>query len=80
MKRKKRRLKKMRTLRKVTYEYDISSEAESTATIEEYKTNALEKGYMVTNSKVDYKVKKDRKTGDIVDENWVTKVTITYDI
>jgi len=70
----------MRTLRKVTYEYDISSEEESTATIEEYKTNALEKGYMVTNSKVDYKVKKDRKTGDIVDENWVTKVTITYDI
>ena len=73
-------MKKMRTLRKVTYEYDISSEEESTATIEEYKTNALEKGYMVTNSKVDYKVKKDRKTGDIVDENWVTKVTITYDI
>ena len=70
----------MRTLRKVTYEYDISSEEESTATIEEYKANALEKGYMVTNSKVDYKVKKDRKTGDIVDENWVTKVTITYDI
>lgn len=70
----------MRTLRKVTYEYDITSEEESTATIEEYKTNALEKGYMVTNSKVDYKVKKDRKTGDIVDENWVTKVTITYDI
>lgn len=80
MKRKKRRLKKMRTLRKVTYEYDISSEEESTATIEEYKTNALEKGYMVTNSKVDYKVKKDRKTGEIVDENWVTKVTVAYDV
>lgn len=70
----------MRTLRKVTYEYDISSEEESTATIEEYKTNALEKGYMVTNSKVDYKVKKDRKTGDIVDENWVTKVTVAYSL
>ncbi len=70
----------MRTLRKVTYEYDISSEEESTATIEEYKTNALEKGYMVTNSKVDYKVKKDRKTGDIVDENWVTKVTVAYNV
>ena len=70
----------MRTLRKVTYEYDISSEEESTATIEEYKTNALEKGYMVTNSKVDYKVKKDRKTGDIVDENWATKVTVAYNV
>ena len=70
----------MRTLRKVTDENDMSSEEESTATTEEYKTNAHEKGYMVTNSKVDYKVKKDRKTGDIVDENWVTKVTITYDI
>lgn len=70
----------MRTLRKVTYEYDISSEEESTATIEEYKTNALEKGYMVTNSKVDYKVKKDRKTGEIVDENWVTKVTVAYNV
>ena len=70
----------MRTLRKVTYEYDISSEEESTATIEEYKTSALEKGFMVTNSKVDYKVKKDRKTGEIVDENWVTKVTVTYDV
>ena len=70
----------MRILRKVTYEYDISSEEESTATIEEYKTNALEKGYMVTNSKVDYKVKKDRKTGEIVDENWVTKVTVAYNV
>lgn len=70
----------MRTLRKVTYEYDISSEEESTATIEEYKTNALEKGYMVTNSKVDYKVKKDRKTGEIVDENWVTKITVAYGV
>lgn len=70
----------MRTLRKVTYEYDISSEEESTATIEEYKANAIEKGFMVTNSKVDYKVKKDRKTGEIVDENWVTKVTVTYDV
>ena len=35
---------------------------------------------MVTNSKVDYKVKKDRKTGEIVDENWVTKVTVAYNV
>lgn len=70
----------MKILRKVTYQYDIDNEAESTDTIQKFKDEQLEKHYTVLKSKVDYKVKKDRKTGEIVDENWLTEVTLGYDV
>ena len=30
--------------------------------------------------KVDYKTKKDRKTGEIVDEKWIVEITVGYDV
>lgn len=68
----------MKELTKVTYTYNIDNELESENTINEYKANALKEGYTVQKSKVDYKVKKDRKTGDIIDENWLTEITLAY--
>ena len=48
-------------------------------TIQKFKDEQLEKGYTVLKHKTDYKVKKDRKTGEIVDENWLTEITIGYE-
>lgn len=70
----------MTQLIKTTYVYNADSEQESTSLIEKYKNEQLEKGYMVTKSKVDYKAKKDRKTGEIISENWLTEVTIAYEV
>lgn len=65
---------------KTTYVYNADSEQASADLIEKYKNEQIEKGYIVTNSKVDYKSKKDRKTGDIIEEKWVTSVTISYEV
>lgn len=70
----------MKRLIKQTFVYDIDDENEAAATVEEFKNEQLEKGYTVLKSKIDYKVKKDRKTGEIVDENWKTEVTIAYEV
>ena len=65
---------------KTTYVYNADSEQASADLIEKYKDEQIEKGYVVTNSKVDYKSKKDRKTGEIIEEKWVTSVTISYEV
>lgn len=70
----------MTQLFKATYSYNADSEQESTDLIEKYKGEQLEKGYIVTKSKVDYKSKKDRKTSEIVSENWLTEITIAYEV
>lgn len=70
----------MKTLIKATYVYDIDNEAESAATVQQFKDEQYDKGYTVLKHKTDYKVKKDRKTGEIVDEKWVTEVTLGYEI
>lgn len=67
-------------LKKLTYSYDSDTEQESSELIEKYKDEQLEKGYMVTKSKVNYKSKKDRKTGEIISENWDTEITIAYEV
>ena len=65
---------------KTTYVYNADSEQASADLIEKYKNEQIEKGYIVTNSKVDYKSKKDRKTGEIIEERWVTSITISYEV
>ena len=65
---------------KTTYVYNADSEQASADLIEKYKDEQIEKGYVVTNSKVDYKSKKDRKTGEIIEEKWVTSITISYEV
>lgn len=70
----------MKQLKKMTYVYDIDNEEESARTIEEFKEKQLTEGYTVTKSKVDYKVKKDRKSGEITEEKWLTEITIAYEV
>lgn len=70
----------MKQLIKTTYVYNIDNEEESTRTIQDYKDRQLTEGYTVLKSKVDYKTKKDRKTGEIVEEKWVTEVTLAYEV
>lgn len=70
----------MKTLIKQTFVYNIDNEPESADTIQKFKDEQLEKGYTVLKHKTDYKVKKDRKTGEIIDENWLTEVTIGYEV
>lgn len=70
----------MKILRKVTYQYDIDNEAESADTIQKFKDEQETNHYKVLKHKTDYKVKKDRKTGEIIDENWLTEVTLGYEV
>jgi len=68
----------MKKLIKQTYTYHIDNEKEATDTVEEFKQKQYDEGYTVTKTKIDYKNKKDRKTGEIIDENWVTEITVNY--
>ena len=70
----------MKQLIKTTYVYNIDNEDESARTIQDFKDKQLTEGYTVLKSKVDYKTKKDRKSGDIIEEKWVTEVTIAYEV
>lgn len=70
----------MKQLIKTTYVYNIDNEEESARTIQDFKDKQLTEGYTVLKSKVDYKTKKDRKTGDIIEEKWVTEITLSYEV
>lgn len=70
----------MKQLIKTTNVYHIDSESEATETVENCKKHQLTEGYTVLKTKVDYKPKKDRKTGEIVDEKWIVELTIAYEI
>lgn len=70
----------MKKLVKKTYVYNIDSEKEATDTVQQFKDEQYDKGYTVMKTKVDYKAKKDRKTGEIVSENWLTEVTVAYEV
>jgi hypothetical protein len=65
---------------KKTEVYRVDSEHEATDIVEDYKARANREGYTVTKTKVDYKSKKDRKTGELTEEWWVVEVTVAYDI
>ncbi len=70
----------MKQLIKQTFVYDIDNEQEAADTIEQFKSEQLTKNYTVLKSKVDYKVKKDRKSGEIIDEKWLTEITLGYNV
>ena len=65
---------------KKTETYRVDTEEEATSTVEEYKAKAVHEGYTVTKTKVDYKSKKDRKTGEITDEWWMVEITMSYEV
>lgn len=70
----------MRTLTKKTDVYETYSEEEAGEIVEEYKTKQVSENYTVLNSKVDYKRKVDKKTGDITDEKWIVSITVGYEV
>lgn len=70
----------MKKLVKHTDVYFIDNEKEAADTVEKYKQEQYDKGYTVVKTKIDYKNKKDRKTGEIVEEKWVTEITVAYEL
>ena len=70
----------MKQLIKETLTFTIDSEEEAMTTVETYKANQLTEGYTLLKYKNDYKSKKDRKTGEIVDEWWVVEITKGYEV
>jgi hypothetical protein len=64
---------------KETISHEADTEEEATALIDDFKARANKEGYTVTKTKVDYKTKKDRKTGEITEEWYNVEVTYVYD-
>lgn len=56
------------------------TENEANSVVDNWKNRAIKEGFTITKTKVDYKTKKDRKTGEIVEEWWMVEVTISYEI
>lgn len=65
---------------KLSKTFKLYSEEDALARIREYKDNQMEGGYVLSSYKNDYKCKKDRKTGDIVDEYWLVTVNMKMEI
>lgn len=65
---------------KETLTFRIDNEEEAMALVESYKANQGVDGYTLLKYKNDYKSKKDRKTGEIVDEWWMVEVTKGYEV
>lgn len=70
----------MKQLIKETLTFHIDSEEEAMQTVENYKANQMAEGYTLLKYKNDYKSKKDRKTGEIVDEWWIVEITKGYEV
>ena len=69
-----------RMMTKKTEVYRVDTETEADATVQWYKDNAIKEGYTVAKTKIDYKTKKDRKTGEITEEWWIVEITVSYEL
>lgn len=67
-------------LKTETLVFKVNSEQLAMDTIEEYKNNQAADGYTLTKYNTTYKSKKDRKTGEIIDEYWLVSVTKEYEV
>ena len=79
MKKKENKIMAMMMTKK-TEIYRVDTEEEAAATVDEYKARAAREGFTVVKTKVDYKSRKDRKTGEITDEWWMVEITVSYEI
>lgn len=70
----------MRQLKTETFVFKVASEQEAMELINEYKEGQLVDGYVLTKYNTTYKSKKDRKTGEIVDEYWLVSVTKEHEV
>lgn len=65
---------------KQSHSFKADTEKEAESIVEGYKSRSFNEGYTVSKTKVDYKSKKDRKSGEISEEWWNVEVTLAYDI
>ena len=70
----------MKQLKTETLVFKVDSEQVAMDTIEQYKDNQAKEGYTLTKYNTTYKCKKDRKSGEIVDEYWLCSVTKEYEV
>lgn len=70
----------MKQLKTETLVFKVNSEQIAMDTIEQYKDNQAQEGYTLTKYNTTYKCKKDRKSGEIVDEYWLCSVTKEYEV
>ena len=70
----------MKQLKTETLIFKVDSEQLAMDTIEQYKDNQATEAYTLTKYNTTYKSKKDRKTGEIVDEYWLVSVTKEYEV
>lgn len=70
----------MKQLKTETLVFKVDSEQLAMDTIEQYKDQQQEDAYTLTKYNTTYKSKKDRKTGEIVDEYWLVSVTKEYEV
>ena len=70
----------MKQLETETLTFKVDSEQLAADIIDEYKANQNKEDYTLTKYNTTYKCKKDRKTGELVDEYWLTTITKEYEV
>jgi len=70
----------MKQLKTETLVFKVDSEQLAMDTIEQYKDEQTTGEYTLTKYNTTYKSKKDRKTGEIIDEYWLVSVTKEYEV
>lgn len=70
----------MKQLKTETLIFKVDSEQLAMETIEAYKDKQTNENYILTKYNTTYKSKKDRKTGEIIDEYWLVSVTKEYEV
>lgn len=70
----------MKQLKTETLTYKVDSEQEALTIIEECKEKQRTDGYTLTKYNTVYKSKKDRKTGELIDEYWLASTTKEYEV
>lgn len=70
----------MKQLKTETLVFKVNSEQLAMDTIEKYKDEQGTGGYTLTKYNTTYKSKKERKTGEIIDEYWLVSVTKEYEV
>lgn len=67
-------------LKTETRVFKVSNEQRAMEIIEEHKNAQGSEGYTLIKYNTTYKSKKDRKTGEIIDEFWLVSVTKEYEV
>lgn len=70
----------MNELTIVSYTFKVYSEDKASEIVQHFKDNQIVEGYILTKSNISYKAKKDRKTGEILEEIWTVVVTMNREV